>query len=44
VVCPLLRTQIAAIALANNMPLVTRNMDDFKTIPNLALVDPWNAS
>jgi len=36
--------QIAAIALANNMPLATRNIDDFKAIPNLALVDPWNAS
>ena len=34
--------QIAAVALANNMPLATRNTDDFKAIPGLALVDPWN--
>jgi len=34
--------QIAAIALANDMPLATRNTDDFKAIPGLALVDPWN--
>ena len=35
-------TQDAAIALANNMPLATRNTDDLKAIPGLALVDPWN--
>ena len=34
--------QIAAIALANDIPLATRNTDDFKAIPGLALVDPWN--
>ena len=34
--------QIAAIALANDMSLATRNTDDFKAIPGLALVDPWN--
>ncbi len=34
--------QIAAIALAHNMPLATRNTDDFKAIPGLALVNPWN--
>ncbi|OYY93653.1 MAG: hypothetical protein B7Y41_10395 [Hydrogenophilales bacterium 28-61-23] len=34
--------QIAAIALANDMPLATRNTDGFKAIPGLALVDPWN--
>ncbi|OYY93655.1 MAG: VapC toxin family PIN domain ribonuclease [Hydrogenophilales bacterium 28-61-23] len=34
--------QIAASALANDMPLVTRNTDGFKAIPGLALVDPWN--
>lgn len=33
--------QIAAIAQANNMPLATRNIDDFKAIPGLALVDLW---
>jgi hypothetical protein len=36
--------QIAAIALANDMPLATRNTDDFKAITGLALVDPWNDS
>ena len=35
--------QIAAIALANDMPLATRNIDDFKAITNLGLIDPWNA-
>jgi predicted nucleic acid-binding protein len=34
--------QIAAIALTNDMSLATRNTDDFKTIPGLALVNPWN--
>lgn len=34
--------QIAAIALANNMPLATHNLDDFEGISGLALVDPWN--
>lgn len=34
--------QIAAIALANDMPLATRNTGDFEAIPGLALVDPWN--
>ena len=33
--------QIAAIALANDMQLATRNTDDFKAIPGLELVDPW---
>ena len=34
--------QIAAIALANNVPLATRNSDDFAEIAGLLLVDPWN--
>ncbi len=34
--------QIAAIALANNMPLATRNTADFEEIPGLLLVDPWH--
>jgi len=33
--------QIAAIALANGVPLATRNSDDFAAIPGLVLVDPW---
>ena len=36
--------QIAAIALANNMPLATRNTDDFKAFPGLVLDEPWNES
>jgi hypothetical protein len=38
-----LQTQIA-IALANNMTLATRNIDDFKTIPHLELIAPWRDS
>ncbi|MDP2828250.1 MAG: type II toxin-antitoxin system VapC family toxin [Sulfuricellaceae bacterium] len=34
--------QIAAIALANDMPLATRNTSDFEAIGGLVLVDPWN--
>jgi predicted nucleic acid-binding protein len=33
--------QIAAIALANDMPLATRNTDDFEAIRGLLLVNPW---
>lgn len=33
--------QIAAIALANDMPLATRNSDDFQAISGLVLVNPW---
>jgi predicted nucleic acid-binding protein len=32
---------IAAMTLANDMPLATRNTDEFKAIPGLAPVDPW---
>ena len=35
--------QIAAIALANGIPLATRNTSDFKVIPGLVLVEPWPA-
>jgi tRNA(fMet)-specific endonuclease VapC len=31
--------QIAAIALANNLTLVTHNTAEFSRIPNLALAD-----
>ena len=34
--------QIAAIALANTMPLATRNLGDFEAIAGLVLVDPWS--
>lgn len=34
--------QIAAIALANAMPLATRNLGDFEAIAGLVLVDPWS--
>lgn len=33
--------QIAAIALTNQMPLVTRNTKDFANIANLTLINPW---
>jgi hypothetical protein len=35
---------IAATALAHDMPLVTRNVDDFKHIAGLKLVNPFEAS
>lgn len=34
--------QIAAIALAHGLQLATRNVRDFKDIPNLSLTDPWH--
>jgi predicted nucleic acid-binding protein len=33
--------QIAAIALAHNLPLATRNGKDFKQINRLVILDPW---
>lgn len=33
--------QIAAIALANDMTLVTRNVADFEGIDGLQIVNPW---
>jgi toxin FitB len=33
--------QIAAIALANRMPLATRNTADFEFIDGLEVVNPW---
>jgi len=35
---------IAATALIENFTLVTRNISDFKKIPDLILLDPWNIS
>jgi predicted nucleic acid-binding protein len=32
---------IAATALVNGFKLVTRNIRDFKNIPNLELINPW---
>ena len=34
--------QIAAVALANSVPLATCNSDDFAEIAGLLLVDPWS--
>jgi predicted nucleic acid-binding protein len=36
--------QIAAIALANGLSLVTRNTKDFENIEGLRLVNPWSAT
>lgn len=41
-VCSVEDAMIAAIALANQFTLVTRNTKDFKGITGLALLDPWN--
>jgi predicted nucleic acid-binding protein len=35
---------IAATALVHKLPLVTRNIDDFKHVENLELFDPFAAS
>ncbi|WP_295409646.1 type II toxin-antitoxin system VapC family toxin [uncultured Thiocystis sp.] len=35
--------QIAAIALANQMSLATRNASDFESIDGLTVIDPWVA-
>lgn len=34
---------IAATALVYNLTLVTRNINDFKNIPDLDLLNPWDA-
>ncbi|MGC8733114.1 MAG: type II toxin-antitoxin system VapC family toxin [Halothiobacillaceae bacterium] len=36
--------QIAAIALAHNLTLATRNVSDFEGIDGLAVVNPWLTS
>ncbi len=36
--------QIAAIALANNLTLATRNVSDFEDIDGLHIVNPWLTS
>ena len=33
---------IASTALSENMVLMTHNAQDFKNIPNLAIIDPWS--
>ncbi len=32
---------IAATAMIYDLALITRNIDDFKNIPNLKVVNPW---
>lgn len=36
--------QIAAIALANGLPLVSRNTKDFEGIDELTVINPWDAT
>jgi len=36
--------KIPATALIENFTLVTRNISDFKKIPDLVLLDPWDIS
>jgi predicted nucleic acid-binding protein len=33
--------QIAAIALVHGLTLATRNIGDFRSIPGLRIIDPW---
>jgi predicted nucleic acid-binding protein len=35
---------IAATALVYNLTLITRNVDDFKNIPDLDVLNPWDIS
>jgi predicted nucleic acid-binding protein len=35
--------QIAAIAVANGVSLVTRNVRDFADVAGLAVINPWEA-
>lgn len=41
---PALDAMIAASAIVNNLKLVTRNTKDFKNIPGLEIINPWNWS
>ncbi|EKR62740.1 PIN domain protein [Leptospira weilii str. 2006001853] len=34
---------IAATALVHDLTLVSRNVQDFQSIPNLNVIDPWKA-
>jgi len=36
--------QIAAIAIAHKLPVVTRNIKDFNSIDHLKLINPWELS
>ena len=39
---PAIDSLIAATALTHNMKLVTRNVEDFKTIAGLEIINPWH--
>ena len=38
---PIQDTLIAATAIANNLTISTRNIKDFKDIPGLSIINPW---
>jgi len=39
---PIMDSLLAATAVNERLTLVTRNVKDFKNIPNLALLNPWD--
>jgi len=39
---PIMDSLLAATAVSERLALVTRNVKDFKNIPNLVLLNPWD--